>query len=194
MEITSLSGLVLYIATFLIIFSESGLFFLFFLPGDSLLFALGLLANQGELNIWYIIPLLIIASILGNFLGYYMGQITRGGLVKGKYLPKVKEEHLKRAEIFYRKYGSYALLFARFVPILRTFVPYFAGVVKMNKKVFTFWSIIGGVFWISVITLTGYFFGKEFNIEKVAHLGTFVILVAALATPVFIALVKKYLR
>ncbi len=194
MDIQSLSGPIIYIVTFLIIFSESGFFFLFFLPGDSLLFALGLLANQGQINIFYILALLVVAAILGNFVGYYLGKITRGGLERGKYLPKVKEEHLKRAEVFYQKYGIWATLFARFIPIIRTFVPFFAGIVSMNRKVFSFWTIVGGIFWVCAITLVGYFFGREFNIEKVAYLGTFVILVAAVATPVFIGLVKRYLK
>ncbi len=194
MHIDSFSGVLLYLVSFLIIFSESGVFFLFFLPGDSLLFALGLLANQGSVSLVYLIPILIIAAILGNFVGYFLGRLTRGGLEHGKYLPKVKQEHLDRAKIFYDKYGIYAILFARFIPIIRTFVPFFAGVVAMHKKVFSLWSIVGGIAWITIVTLAGYFFGKEFNLQSVAYVGTFAIIAAVVATPVFIGLIKRYVR
>lgn len=190
----SLSGVLLYLVSFLIVFSETGVFFLFFLPGDSLLFALGLLANQGVISIWYLIPLLIIAAICGNFLGYFFGRITRGGLEQGKYLPKVKKEHLDRAKNFYEKYGSIALLLSRFIPILRTFVPYVAGVVVMRKRAFTLWSIIGAIAWIVVVTLIGYFFGKQFNLENVAHLGSIVVIAAVVATPIFIGLIKRFMK
>ncbi len=194
MSIDSFSGVLLYLVSFLIIFSESGVFFLFFLPGDSLLFALGLLANQGSVDLWYLIPLLIVAAILGNFIGYFLGRVTRGGLEKGRFLPKVKAEHLERARIFYDRYGIYALLFSRFIPVLRTFVPFFAGVVMMRKQVFSFWTVISGIAWITIVTLAGYFFGKEFNLENVAYLGSFAIIAAVVATPLFIGIIKRYFK
>ncbi len=190
----SLSSTLLYLISFFIILSESGVFFLFFLPGDSLIFALGLLANQGVLNIWYIIPLLVIAAITGNFLGYFLGTYTRGGLETGKYLPKVKPEHLHKAELFYNRHGSLALLFARFVPVVRTFVPFFAGVVSMKRKTFSVWSVIGGICWITIVTLVGYFFGRQFNLQNVSYLGLGVVLIAAIATPVCIGLINRLLK
>jgi len=190
----SLSSTLLYLVSFLIVISETGIFFMFFLPGDSLLFALGLLANQGVISIWYIIPLLIIAAICGNYLGYFLGALTRGGLERGKYLPKIKPEHLQKAEIFYTKHGSIALLFARFVPILRTAVPFFAGVVGMRRRTFGAWTVIGGICWIIIVTLVGYFFGRSFNLQDVTFLGTGVIIVAAVATPVCIALINRFLK
>lgn len=190
----SLSGTLLYLVSFLIILSESGIFFLFFLPGDSLLFALGLLANQGIINIWHIIILLIIAAICGNFLGYFLGKISRDNLKQGKYLPKVRPDHLQKAENFYKKYGSYAILFARFIPVIRTIVPFFAGVVLMKRKVFSLWSFIGGVLWITIVILIGYFFGFGFNLQNIKFLGTGVILVAAVATPFFLYLINRFLK
>lgn len=193
-EYQSLSATLLYLISFLVIFSESGIFFLFFLPGDSMLFALGILANQHVVMLHYALPLLAIAAVCGNFLGYFLGILIRGGLEQGKYLPKVKMHHLHKAEVFYRRYGSPAILFARFIPVIRTFVPFFAGVVKMKRHRFGFWSIIGGVVWVSAVLLAGYFFGHHFNIRHASFLGTGVILAAAIATPVAIALANKFLK
>lgn len=190
MHIESLSGILLYAVVFLIVFGESGVFFLFFLPGDSLLFALGILATRGEVNLWILIPLLVVAAIAGNFLGYWLGQVTGRGMLRR--LPKVKPEHLERAKRFYDRHGILAVFFARFVPVLRTIVPYFAGVAAMRRQTFRIWSIVGGVFWISIVTLTGYFFGQEFNIANMGYLGLLVILVAAIATPIFMGLLKRF--
>ncbi len=193
MHIDALSTHLIYLLTFFILLGESGVFFLFFLPGDSLLFALGLLANQGTISLWYIIPLLIVAAIAGNMLGYWMGTKMRQGLLMGKkYLPKVKPEHMERAERFYTKYGIYAVFFARFVPVVRTIVPFFAGVVAMRKRVFSLWSVVGGIVWISVVITVGFFFGKQFNFDHIAQLGVGVILVAVVATPVFLKLLKRF--
>ena len=192
MNIESLSGIVLYAVVFLIILGENGVFFLFFLPGDSLLFAVGMLATGGEVSLLLLVPLLIIAAIAGNFLGYWLGATTGRGMVKR--LPKVKQEHLDRAKRFYDKYGIFAIFFARFVPVLRTIVPYFAGVVAMRRQTFRIWSIVGGVFWISAVTLAGYFFGRKINLANMGYVGLIVILVAAIATPVFIALLKRFAK
>jgi membrane-associated protein len=190
----NLSTTLIYVVTFLIIFSESGVFFLFFLPGDSLLFALGLLANQGAISIWYIIPLLIVAAVLGNFLGYFLGTFARGGLEQGKYVPKIKAEHLHKAELFYKKHGPLAVLFARFIPVIRTAVPFFAGVVMMRRKTFSLWSVVGGACWITAVILGSYFFGHELNLQNITFLGTGVILIAVVATPVFIALINRFIK
>jgi membrane-associated protein len=194
MHIESLSGVLLYVAASLIIFSENGVFFLFFLPGDSLLFALGLLANQGTVSLWILLPLLVLAAIGGNVLGYFLGRITRGGLERGKYLPKMPPEHLARAERFYDRYGILAIFFARFVPVMRTVVPFFAGVVSMRRRAFTAWTIIGGIVWICTVVGVGYFFGKEFNLAQVGNLGLIVIAAAVVATPVFIAVLKRFFK
>ncbi len=192
MHIESLSGILLYAVAALIIFGENGVFFLFFLPGDSLLFALGVLATKGAVSLWYLIPILIIAAIAGNFLGYWLGSVTGRGFVKR--LPKVKPEHLERAKRFYDRHGLLAVFIARWVPVLRTIVPYFAGVVGMRKRTFRMWSVLGGMAWISSVVLGGYFFGRELNVQNVGYLTLVVILVAAIATPVFLGLIKRFAK
>jgi membrane-associated protein len=192
MHIESLSGVLLYLAAFLIIFGENGVFFLFFLPGDSLLFALGVLATKGTVSLWYLIPILIIAAIGGNLLGYWLGSVTGRGFVKR--LPKVKPEHLERAKRFYDTHGLLAVFLARWIPVLRTIVPYFAGVVGMRKRTFRLWSVLGGVAWISSVVLGGYFFGRELDVTNVGYLTLIVVLVAAVATPVFIGLIKRFVK
>lgn len=192
MHIESLSGVLLYLTAFLIIFSENGVFFLFFLPGDSLLFALGILANNGIVSLWYLIPLLGIAAIGGNLLGYWLGSVTGRGFIQR--LPRVKPEHLERAKRFYDAHGLLAVFLARWVPVLRTIVPYFAGAVGMRKRTFRLWSILGGILWIVSIVLVGYFFGKEFNIQHISYLTLMVILVAAIATPVFLGVLKRFVK
>lgn len=192
MHIESLSGVLLYLAAFLIIFGENGVFFLFFLPGDSLLFALGVLATKGTVSLWYLIPILIIAAIGGNLLGYWLGSVTGRGFVKR--LPKVKPEHLERAKRFYDTHGLLAVFLARWIPVLRTIVPYFAGVVGMRKRTFRLWSVLGGVAWISSVVLIGYFFGRELDVANVGYLTLIVVLVAAVATPVFIGLIKRFVK
>jgi membrane-associated protein len=192
MHIESLSGVLLYLAAFLIIFGENGVFFLFFLPGDSLLFALGVLATKGTVSLWYLIPILIVAAIGGNLLGYWLGSVTGRGFVKR--LPKVKPEHLERAKRFYDTHGLLAVFLARWIPVLRTIVPYFAGVVGMRKRTFRLWSVLGGVAWISSVVLGGYFFGRELDVTNVGYLTLIVVLVAAVATPVFIGLIKRFVK
>ncbi len=194
MHIESLSGTLLYLVAFLIIFSETGLFFLFFLPGDSLLFALGLLANEGAISLWYTLPLLIIASIIGNYLAYFLGNLARGGIEKGKWFSRIKPAHLIRAQMFYNKHGLLAILFARFIPVIRTFVPFFAGIVSMNRRTFSLWTIAGGIAWITTVVCLGYALGREFNLQNIAFLGTGVIVVAVIATPVCIGLISHFLK
>ena len=192
MHFEALAPNLVYILAFLIILVESGIFFLFFLPGDSLLFALGILAAGGEVALGHLIVVLIGAAILGNLLGYFFGTLMRRGLLEGrKYLPKVKSEHLARAETFYEKYGIYAVLFARFVPVVRTIVPFFAGIVMMRRRTFGIWTVIGGIVWITTVVLVGYYLGEEFNLHNVTFIGVGVILIAAIATPIFLKLLKR---
>jgi len=156
-----------YLGIFLIIFAESGLFFGFFLPGDSLLFTAGLLASQGYFNIIILVLLTTFGAIGGDQIGYLFG--TKIG-------PKIftrddsfffKKRYIADAENFYKKHGKKAIVLARFIPVVRTFIPILAGVGKMHYQTFVSYNIIGGLIWATGITLLGYFLGENIpNIDK----------------------------
>jgi len=149
-----------YIGIFFIIFAECGLFFGFLFPGDSLLFTAGFLASQKFLDINILITLVIIATIAGNSVGFWMGKEFTEWLMNKKESKFFKKKHIKRANKFYNKYGGSALIFARFVPIIRTFVPIVAGMAEMKFKKFMTYNVVGGFLWGAGITLLGYYLGK----------------------------------
>lgn len=154
-------GTAIYIVLFIVIFIETGLVVMPFLPGDSLLFTAGLFAASGDLSLLILLSSLIIAAVLGDNINYWIGR--KIGLsvfnwkIKGRQL--VKESYLEKTEAFFEKRGVAAIIMARFVPIVRTFTPFAAGVGKMNYKKFFLYDVIGGVLWISSMTLAGYFLG-----------------------------------
>ncbi|WP_316802220.1 DedA family protein [Pedobacter nototheniae] len=150
-----------------VIYAETGLFFGFFLPGDYLLFLAGMFVATGKLdvNIAVLLAGLSVAAIMGNFTGYWFGRKTGPMLYHRKDSFFFKKKYLKAAEEYYNKQGAFALIMGRFVPIVRTFAPIFAGVVKLDFKKFAFYNIVGGVLWIVSLTLLGYFLGKRFEKE-----------------------------
>jgi membrane-associated protein len=139
-----------YVVMF-VIFAETGLFFGFFLPGDYLLFLAGMFVATGKLdvNIFILISGLCIAAILGNFVGYWFGHKTGPVLYERKDTFFFKKKYLRAAEAYYHKQGAFALIMGRFVPIVRTFAPIFAGVVKHDFKKFALYNVIGALLWIS---------------------------------------------
>jgi membrane-associated protein len=162
---------------FLIIFVETGLVIMPFLPGDSLLFLVGAFSSQGIFNLGYVLILLFIAAVIGDTLNYMIGK-KMGPIVFEKNYRFMKKEHLLKAQIFYDKHGAKAIILARFVPIVRTFAPFIAGVASMNYSKFIFYNIIGGAIWVVGITLLGYFLGEipyiKNNFEKVVLLIVFI--------------------
>ena len=155
-----------YLGIFLIIFAESGLFFGFFLPGDTLLFTAGLLASQGYLSITLIILITVLGAVLGDQIGYLFGRKFGPKIFKRDESFFFKKKHVAEAENFYKKYGKKTVLLERFMPVIRTFIPILAGVGKMRYKTFITYNIIGGIFWVMGITLLGYFLGQKVpNIE-----------------------------
>ncbi len=152
-------GLLIYGIVFLIIFCETGLVFVPFLPGDSLLFAIGGFAALGALNVWLLILLMWLAAALGDSLNYFIGNRIGEQVYKRDYR-FIKREYIDRTHLFFEKYGGMAIVLARFAPILRTFTPFVAGVGKMNYPRFLFYNIIGGLLWVSICILCGYFFGN----------------------------------
>lgn len=147
-----------------IIFAETGLFIGFFLPGDSLLFVTGMTLSINNhlsgMNVWEIVVVVIIAGILGNFTGFWFGKKSGPLLFKREDSLLFKKKHLVAAHEFYEKYGGGAIVFARFLPFIRTFAPIVAGIVKMKIRKFSLFNIIGSVGWVSSMILAGYFLGR----------------------------------
>lgn len=175
-----------YPGIFLIIFAESGLFFGFFLPGASLLFTAGVLASKGVFNPWILIPLVTVAAILGDNVGYWFGAKIGIKLFERPNSRFFKQEHLRAAHEFYEKHGKEAVILARFIPIVRTFAPIIAGVASMNYRQFVLYNIAGAILWATGVTSLGYFLGAKFPF--VQNYITPIILVIILVTtvPIFI--------
>ncbi|MFZ4632251.1 MAG: DedA family protein [Patescibacteria group bacterium] len=156
-----------YLGLFGIIFAESGLFIGFFLPGDSLLFTAGLLASRGFLNIYVLVGLTFIAAVLGDNVGYWFGKKTGPKIFNKEDSLFFHKNHIIKAEHFFQKYGPKTIIFARFVPIVRTFAPILAGVGKMHYRTFFFYNIVGGLLWTAGILFLGYYLGRVIpNIDK----------------------------
>ena len=147
-----------------VVFAETGLFFGFFLPGDYLLFMAGLLNATGtfDVSIYTLILSLIVAGVLGNFTGYWFGYRTGPLLFNRNDSLFFKKRYVIMAEQFYEKYGGMAIVLGRFFPIIRTFAPIFAGVVKVEFRKFSLYNIIGSVAWVCSLTLLGYFLGRRY--------------------------------
>lgn len=142
-----------------VIFAETGLFFGFFFPGDSLLFTAGLLASQGIFNIYHIVILCIIAAILGDSVGYWSGRKYGRKLFERDAGFLFKKKRIHEAEEFYKRHGKYTIIIARFVPIIRTFAPIVAGIGDMHYRTFISYNIFGGIIWVSLMSFMGYFLG-----------------------------------
>ena len=152
-----------YVGLTIIIFAETGLLIGFFLPGDSLLVTAGLLASQPErfpLNIYVLGALLSVASIVGNSVGYYIGKLTGPHLFNRENSLLFNKKHLIRAHEFYERHGGKTIILARFMPIVRTFVPVVAGMAQMQYRQYTVYNIVGGLAWIWSMLFIGYFLGR----------------------------------
>jgi len=148
----------------IVVFAETGLFFGFFLPGDYLLFMAGLLCSTGkfDISIYTLVLSLIAAGVLGNYTGYWFGYRTGPALFKKNNSLFFKKQYIEIAEEFYSKHGGKALVLGRFFPIIRTFAPIFAGVVKVDLKKFTLYNFIGSIAWVNTFTLAGFFLGRKY--------------------------------
>src|SRR3989344_7903374 len=174
-----------------IVFLESGVPFGFFLPGASMLFTAGLLSSQGFFNPWILIPLVTIAAILGDNVGYWFGRKLGVRLFLRPDSRFFKHRHLERAKRFYDAYGARAIMLGRFVPIVRTFAPIVAGVVEMNYRTFVTYNILGALAWATGVTTLGYFLGV--NVPLVGEYLTPIILVIIFVTCIPLAwdMIKK---
>jgi len=176
----------------IIIFAESGLFFGFFLPGDSLLFTAGFLAPILEVNIYLLIAGVFIAAVLGDNTGYWFGKKVGRKLFTKDDSLFFKKEHVLKANEFFNKYGAKALVLARFIPVVRTFTPIIAGVAGMKYRDFLMWNIFGALLWGVGITSAGYFLGKTIpNSEK--YLGYIIAVIIVVSfVPVVLEILKNW--
>lgn len=160
-----------------IIFAESGLLIGFFFPGDSLLLTAGLLASRGVLDIYILIPLLFVAAVLGDNVGYWFGAKTGPKIFTRPNSLLFKRENLLKAQAFYEKHGGKTITLARWVPVIRTFAPIVAGAAQMNYRRFIMFNLVGGVLWAIGMLLLGFFLGRAFgSIEGVDKYFTLLVL------------------
>ncbi len=179
-----------YLILFLIIFSETGFVVTPFLPGDSLLFVIGALGASGALDFKLVLILLILAALGGNTLNYFIGKMIGHKVLFMKNSRIIKKEYLEKTHAFYEKHGGKALVLSRFLPIIRTFAPFVAGVGGMSFLKFTIYNMVGGIAWILAFMFGGYFFG---NIPVVKNNFTYVILFIILVSllPAIITYIKS---
>lgn len=172
-ELTSTYGMLTYAILFLIVFAETGFVVTPFLPGDSLLFAAGAIAALGSMNVLVVVAVLFAAAVLGDAANYWIGHFFGQKIIESKKFPLIKKEHIDEAQKFYETHGGKAIMLSRFVPIVRTFAPFVAGVGRMDYKSFLMYNVLGGAVWVLLFTFAGFFFG---NIPSVKHNFTLVIL------------------
>ena len=186
-------GNFIYVILFLIIFCETGLVFLPFLPGDSLIFAAGAFAAIGELNIFLLWILIVIAAILGDTVNYEIGKHFGKKILNNKKITIIKKENLQKAEDLVAKYGGAAVFIARFMPIIRTIVPFVVGIGQLHYPKFIKFNALGGIIWVTLFIIIGYLFG---NIPAVKdHFPLIILAIIFLSLlPIIIAFIKNKLK
>lgn len=183
-------GIFIYLILFLIIFCETGFVVTPFLPGDSLIFATGALAVAGSIKVAPVFLIFCIAAIAGDTVNYSIGHFLRDKVLAHENIRFIKREYIERADAFFKKHGGMTIIIARFIPIIRTFTPFVAGVGTMPYRRFILFNAIGGICWVSIALFSGYFFG---NIPFVKNNFSMVILgiVVVSLIPVVITFVKN---
>jgi len=167
-----------------IVFAETGLLVGFFLPGDSLLITAGLFAARGDLSIQALIPTLILAAIVGNATGYWIGARTGAALYSRPDSLLFRREHVRMTHEYYERHGGKTVVLAQFIPILRTFAPVVAGVGQMGYRQFAMFNVLGAILWVSSMTSAGYLLGNLVpNIEKRIHIVVAVVILVSLIPP-----------
>lgn len=173
LALTQQYGMWIYAILFLIIYSETGLVIAPFLPGDSLLFVAGALCGMGALQLEWLVPLLVLAAFGGDNTNYWIGRLVGMRLLKFAGGRLIKREHIDKTHAFYERHGGKTVVLARFLPIIRTFAPFVAGIGLMDYRKFMLFSALGSVAWITSLSVAGYFFG---NIPVVKNNLTLIIL------------------
>lgn len=177
-----------------IVFTETGLLIGFFLPGDSLLITAGLVAATGQLNIWMLNALLIVAAVVGDSVGYAIGRRAGPRLFTRPKSLLFNPRHIERTRAFYARHGARTIVIARFVPIVRTFAPVVAGVGEMEYRRFVFYNVAGGVGWVTSMTWAGYLLGQVVpNISDHIHIVVIVVIVLSMI-PIAVELVRERRR
>ena len=190
-EFISANGSLTYALLFLIVFVETGLVVMPLLPGDSLLFSVGLLASaSGQIDVYYVIPLLILAALFGDQVNYFLGKYFSSWIREREQILFLKRSHVEQTETFYAKYGAKTVILARFIPIVRTVAPFVAGAGRMSYPVYLLYGFLGSCLWVTSITMAGFYLGdnafvKE-NFEKVV-LG----IVGVSVLPILVGLIKQ---
>lgn len=186
--VTSQYGVLTYVILFMVIFMETGFVVTPFLPGDSLLFAAGALAAMGDFNILLLYGLMLLAAIGGDTVNYWLGSFLGREMFDGRSR-LFKKAHLDQAEKFYEKHGGKAIVLARFVPIVRTFAPFVAGVSKMHYGKFISYNIVGGFAWVSLFLFSGFWFGNiPFMKENFHYVVLIIVLISVV--PIVLEVVK----
>lgn len=160
LSLTQQYGMWVYAILFLIIYSETGLVIAPFLPGDSLLFVAGALCGMGALQMDWLVPLLVLAAFSGDNTNYWVGRLVGMSLLRRAGGRLIRREHIDKTHAFYEKHGGKTVILARFMPIIRTFAPFVAGIGMMRYRKFVLFSALGSVAWISSLTVAGYLFGN----------------------------------
>jgi len=184
-------GAWVYLLLFAVIFIETGFIVLPFLPGDSLLFAAGTFAGAGTLNIYVLLGLLFIAAVAGDTCNYFGGKTIGLKALTWRWRSKtvVNPKHIAKTQDFFSQYGAKTIVLARFIPIVRTFAPFVAGMAKMPYRIFITYNLIGGLVWVALLTLAGFYFGQLPFIK--AHFEKVVLAIVALSLiPIILELIK----
>jgi membrane-associated protein len=181
-----------YLILFLIIFFETGLIVFPFLPGDGLLFSAGVIAASTDMSIWVLVPLLIFAAILGNHFNYRIGLAVGHRIERShrKLIQKYLVPSIVKTRQFYQKYGKKSIIIGRFFPVIRTYIPFFAGTVSFDFQIFKQYTIIGSVIWVPLFTVTGYFLGEITWVKDNFEL-IFLGLIVVTLIPFFYAVIKS---
>lgn len=192
-EIIIKYGVMSYLILFGIIFAETGLVFVPFLPGDSLLFAAGAFAAIGSFNLYLVLGILFVAAFLGDTANYWIGHFFGQKIIDNPKIPFINQKHIDETQVFYAKHGGKTIFLARFVPIIRTFAPFVAGVGKMHYGDFIKYNLVGGFVWVFGFTLLGFFFG---NIPVVKENFSIVVLaiVALSVAPMIFEVIKAKMK
>jgi membrane-associated protein len=187
--IIGFSGWLVYAALFAIVFAETGLLVGFFLPGDSLLFTLGVFCSTGELHLGIVIPMLIAAAVIGDSTGYLLGRSAGPRVFSRPKSRLFNPKHLQDTETFYAKHGGKTLIYARFMPVIRTFAPFVAGVAHMPYSRFISFSVFGGIGWVTLMTLLGYGLGQVPLVQKYFDI-VILLIIAISVLPVILEFLK----